>query len=280
MKKIIIVAILIAFGLNLSAQGNDKDFRFGLKIDPSFNWLKPDNEKDFTNGGLQLGFGVGAITDFKLGENIWLSTGFSMDFSGAKLNYVDNGNDKDTTGYYVYDDAILEISDLAGVDSATYAPYLFYQLNKRQYKVNYVNIPLMLKMKTNEIGYLTYYGQFGLLTSIKTKARATDDVALSGTVSSLEDLNIDSEVSFVKASLSIGGGFEYAFAESTSAFVTVAYNYGFTSITKKESKHVVDFDESDVLDATGNLVASPTFNAYTPQKNIPHAIRLTIGILF
>ena len=280
MKKIIIVAILIAFGLNLSAQGNDKDFRFGLKIDPSFNWLKPDNAKDFTNGGLQLGFGVGAITDFKLGENIWLSTGFSMDFSGAKLNYVDNGNDKDTTGYYVYDDAILEISDLAGVDSATYAPYLFYQLNKRQYKVNYVTLPLMFKMKTNEIVSLTYYGQFGLLTSIKTKARATDDVALSGTVSSLEDLNIDSEVSFGKASLSIGGGFEYAVAESTSAFVTVAYNYGFTSITKKESKHVVDFDESDVLDATGNLVASPTFNAYTPQKNIPHAIRLTIGILF
>jgi len=280
MKKIITAALIIAFGINSNAQGNDKDFRFGLKIEPSFNWLKPDNAKDFTNGGLQLGFGVGAITDFKLAENIWLSTGFSMDFSGAKLNYVDNGNDKDTTGYYVYDDAIMEISDLAGVDSATYATYLFYQLNTRTYKVNYVNIPLMLKMKTNEIGYLTYCGQFGLLTSIMTKARSSDDVTLSGTVSSLEDLNIDSEVSFMKASLSIGGGFEYAISESTSAFVTVAYNYGFTSITKKDSKHVVDFDESDVLDAAGNLVASPTFNPYTPQKNIPHAIRLTIGILF
>ena len=160
------------------------------------------------------------------------------------------------------------------------ADYLFYQLNKRAYKVNYVNIPMMLKMKTNEIGYLTYYGQFGLLTSIMTKARSTDDVTLSGTASSLEDLNIDSEVSLMKASLSIGGGFEYAISESTSAFVTVAYNYGFTSITKKESKHVVDFDESDVLDAAGSLVDNPTFNGYTPQKNIPHAVRLTVGILF
>ena len=280
MKKIITAVIIVALGVNSNAQGNEKDFRFGLKIEPSFNWLKPDNAKDFTNGGLQLGFGVGAITDFKLAENIWLSTGFSLDFSGAKLNYLDNGNDRDTTGYYVYDDAIVEISDMEGVDSARYADYLFYQLNKRAYKVNYVNIPMMLKMKTNEIGYLTYYGQFGLLTSIMTKARSTDDVTLSGTASSLEDLNIDSEVSLMKASLSIGGGFEYAISESTSAFVTVAYNYGFTSITKKESKHVVDFDESDVLDAAGSLVDNPTFNGYTPQKNIPHAVRLTVGILF
>jgi len=280
MKKIITAVIIVVLGFNVNAQGNEKDFRFGLKIEPSFNWLKPDNAKDFTNGGLQLGFGVGAITDFKLAENIWLSTGFSLDFSGAKLNYLDNGNDRDTTGYYVYDDAIVEISDMEGVDSARYADYLFYQLNKRAYKVNYVNIPMMLKMKTNEIGYLTYYGQFGLLTSIMTKARSTDDVTLSGTASSLEDLNIDSEVSLMKASLSIGGGFEYAISESTSAFVTVAYNYGFTSITKKESKHVVDFDESDVLDAAGSLVDNPTFNGYTPQKNIPHAVRLTVGILF
>ena len=280
MKKIITAIILLGFVLNVNAQGNEKDFRFGLKIEPSFNWLSPDNAKDFTNGGLQLGFGVGAITDFKLGENIWLSTGFSMDFSGAKLMYLDNGNDRDTTGYYVYDDAILEIGDLSGVDSATYASYNFYQLDKRQFKVNYVNIPLMLKMKTNEIGYLTYYGQFGLLTSIKTKARANDDVTLNGTTLSLEDLNVDSEVAFMKSSLSIGGGFEYAISPSTSAFVTVAYNYGFTSITKKESKHVIDLDESDVLVSNGNLAAGSSFNAYTPQKNIPHAIRLTIGILF
>ena len=272
--------MIVALGFNSIAQGNEKDFRFGLKIEPSFNWLKPDNAKDFTNGGLQLGFGVGAITDFKLAENIWLSTGFSLDFSGVKLNYLDNGNDRDTTGYYVYDDAIVEISDMEGVDSARYADYLFYQLDKRAYKVNYVNIPMMLKMKTNEIGYLTYYGQFGLLTSIMTKARSTDDVTLSNTSSSLEDLNIDSEVSLIKASLSIGGGLEYAISESTSAFVTVAYNYGFTSITKKESKHVVDFDESDVLDASGSLLDNPTFNGYTPQKNIPHAVRLTVGILF
>ena len=37
-------------------------------------------------------------------------------------------------------------------------------------------------MKTAEIGYLTYFGQFGLNTSIKTKARATDGgVIISGT---------------------------------------------------------------------------------------------------
>jgi len=283
MKKIITGMILLALGVNLNAQseGNEKSFRFGLGIEPSFNWLKPDNAKDFASGGMQMGFGVGAVTDFKLGENVWLSTGFSMDFSGAKLNYLDNNNGKDTTGYYVYDDAIVDIETLAAADSATYMSYTGYLLSERQMKVNYVNIPLMLKMKTNEIGYLTYYGQFGLLAAIKTKARANDNVTLSGSGSTLSDLNIDSEIGFLKSALTIGGGGEYAVSGSTSIFFSVAYNYGFTSITKKDSKHVVDIDESTLLiDANGAVNSTPDYKAYSPQKNIPHAVRLSVGILF
>ena len=99
MKKIITAALIIALGINSNAQGNEKDFRFGLKIEPSFNWLSPDKAEKFESGGIKMGFGIGAMTDFKLGGNVWLSTGVAVDFSGAKLNYLDN-TISDTSGFY------------------------------------------------------------------------------------------------------------------------------------------------------------------------------------
>lgn len=280
MKKIVTILSLCAFVFSLNAQdggGNDKSFRFGLRVEPSFNWLKPDNKKDFSYGGIKMGFGVGAITDFKLGGNVWLSTGVALDFNGAKINYLDNNNSLDTTGYFYANDAIIEIKNISS-DSATLSNYSTIQLEDRNYKVNYINIPLFIKMKTKEIGYITYFGQFGLNTSIKTKARANDGgKILAGTninLDELKDLNIDSEVSPVKMAGSIGFGIEYNVSGTTSVVTSVSYDYGFTSLTKKNSKHVIDFDGSDLVSAT------PTYKAYTPQKNIAHGVRLTIGILF
>jgi len=35
----------------------------------------------------------------------------------------------------------------------------------QSYNLKYVEIPLSLKLRTNEIGYLTYYGNFGFRTA-------------------------------------------------------------------------------------------------------------------
>ena len=286
MKKIITAVILLGLVFNVNGQGNDKAFRFGLKIEPSFNWLKPDKAEKFESGGIKMGFGIGAMTDFKLGGNIWLSTGVAIDFNGAKLNYLDN-TITDTTGFYPgyfhyssgqssgivsVDDANTALLDTA---STTFSEYSFIQLESRSYKVQYVNIPLFIKMKTDEIGYLTYFGQFGLNTSIKTKARATDGgVIIRGTniaLTDLDDLDIEKEVNLFKVAGSIGGGFEYNLSESTSLTVAVNFDYGFTSLTKKDSDHII---------AIQNGQAVAAFEKYSDQKNKANAVRLSIGILF
>lgn len=286
MKKIITAVILLGLVFNVNAQGNDKDFRFGLKIEPSFNWLTPDKAEKFESGGIKMGFGIGAMTDFKLGGNVWLSTGVAIDFNGAKLNYLDN-TITDTTGFYPgyfhyssgqssgivsVDDANTALLDTA---SSTFSEYSFIQLESRSYKVQYVNIPLFIKMKTGEIGYLTYFGQFGLNTSIKTKARASDGgVIISGTnlaLTDLDDLDIEKEVNLFKVAGTIGGGFEYNLSESTSLTVAVNFDYGFTSLTKKDSDHII---------AIQNGQAAAAFEKYSDQKNKANAVRLSIGILF
>ena len=286
MKKIITVAILLGLVFNANAQGNDKDFRFGLKIEPSFNWLSPDKAEKFESGGIKMGFGIGAMTDFKLGGNVWLSTGVAVDFSGAKLNYLDN-TISDTSGFHpVYfhyssgqSSGIVSVDDvntaLLDTTSTTFSEYSSFKLIDRTIRAQYVNIPLFIKMKTNEIGYLTYFGQFGLNTSIKTKARSTDNVDLISatnlTPSDLDDLDIEKEVNLFKLAGSIGGGFEYNLSESTSLSVGVIFDYGFTSLTKKTSDHVI---------AKQNGQAVTTFENYTDQKNKANAVRLTVGILF
>jgi len=286
MKKIITAALIIAFGINSNAQGNDKDFRFGLKIEPSFNWLSPDRAEKFESGGIKMGFGIGAMTDFKLGGNVWLSTGVAVDFNGAKLNYLDN-TISDTSGFYPgyfhyssgQSSGVVSVDDvntaLLDPDTTIFSDYSFFQLESRSYKVQYVNIPLFIKMKTAEIGYLTYFGQFGLNTSIKTKARATDGgVIISGTniaLTDLDDLDIEKEVNLFKVAGSIGGGFEYNLSESTSLTVAVNFDYGFTSLTKKDSDHII---------AIQNGQAVTEFEKYSNQKNKANAVRLTVGILF
>jgi hypothetical protein len=286
MKKIITAVIIVALGFNSNAQGNDKDFRFGLKIEPSFNWLTPDKAEKFESGGIKMGFGIGAMTDFKLGGNVWLSTGVAVDFSGAKLNYLDN-TISDTSGFYPgyfhyssgQSSGIVSVDDvntaLLDTTSTTFSEYSSIKLKDRTIRAQYVNIPLFIKMKTNEIGYLTYFGQFGLNTSIKTKARSTDNVDLISATnlapSDLDDLDIEKEVNLFKLAGSIGGGFEYNLSESTSLSVGIVFDYGFTSLTKKTSDHVI---------AIENGQPTSEFESYTDQNNKANAVRLTIGILF
>ena len=159
--------------------------------------------------------------------------------------------------------------------STTFSEYSFLKLKERTIRAQYVNIPLFIKMKTKEIGYLTYFGQFGLNTSIKTKARSTDagDIISATNLASsdLDDLDIEKEVNLFKLAGSIGGGFEYNLSESTSLSVGIVFDYGFTSLTKKTSDHVI---------AIENGQATTEFESYTDQNNKANAVRLTIGILF
>ena len=286
MKKIITAVIIVALGFNSNGQGNEKDFRFGLKIEPSFNWLSPDKAEKFESGGIKMGFGIGAMTDFKLGGNVWLSTGVAVDFNGAKLNYLDN-TITDSSGFYPgyfhyssgQSSGIVSVDDvntaLLDTASTTFSEYSFLKLKERTIRAHYVNIPLFIKRKTKEIGYLTYFGQFGLNTSIKTKARSTDagDIISATNLASsdLDYLDIEKEVNLFKLAGSIGGGFEYNLSESTSLSVGIVFDYGFTSLTKKTSDHVI---------AIENGQATTEFESYTDQNNKANAVRLTIGILF
>ncbi len=294
MKKLVTVLSLLSIFLNFSffAQTEDpvvieqtpQKIRFGLKGFSSIGWLSPENERSLTRGKLGLGFGWGLNTEFYMNKTTSFRTGFSLSTYSAGLEYNDNEKTsnqayKDT--YYVINNAEFQLWEN---DSIIPNGNLF-KLNYRKYNLSYLNIPLILKLKTKEIGYITYFGEFGGTIGLKTKANVEDTQigVLPDTINEnisfvtqgnesvpTNDFNFNDVSQPLRAGLCLGAGAEYNFSGSTALFFQLNWNYFMTNMMKKQEKD--------------NYLR--TFNNDTNKfesvnsKAIPGSFHLTVGILF
>jgi hypothetical protein len=278
MKKIAILAfsVLLAGGVTeTKAQDNpneSKSLRFGLQMDPSLSWYSPVDKKKHENAGIRPKMALGAALDFKLAENVWFATGLRFSFLGGKVGYLENSID--TIGYYINNarEDIYSFKDLPELDSLFFTQNSFIRLNEREFRVRYLTIPLMFKMKTKEIGYLTYFGQIGALLNVKMGSVKGNDVGINMTnpqAVNYQDLIIDKESSFLNAALNVGFGAEYNLSGSTSLFGSLNFSYGLTGVVNKKSNQLV----------MGDYANNPA--PYQMAKGINnHVISLSIGVLF
>ena len=282
MKKIVITTLLILPLLCFNAQEEEgKKFRFGLLGNTSVGWLAPDDSRKFSSGGVGLGLGWGLQMEFKLGKTTSFATGFNLESFSAKLNYADDLLPSYKPTYYLLNDNFeyVKWDELSpSIDSLQGD---LYQLKERKYAVNYVNIPFILKMKTKEIGYFTYFGEFGAIVGLKTKARVddvSDRIDTTSTVFSVDvanfpglgDLDLAKGTQPIRAGLRVGGGAEYNISGTTSLFFSLHYNYFITNaLTRAASEDYLRSYNSD----TGQFEA-------VGAKAIPGSVSLTVGILF
>ena len=275
MKKTLIIGLTLFGYTAAKAQDDDKNFRFGLKLTPSINWLKIDDEKRFSKRGSVVKFGYCLITEFKLAGAAWFSTGFQIDYDGGKIDYnsiTDGGiTYPSVTGYYYNDnDGFLEVEDISKTDTAAFNRYKGYGLANRKYKSTYLTLPINLRLKTKEIGYITYYGNIGLLASIHLKSKADDQLLDGTTAVTIEDQNVSKDMAFTKFGFNIGGGIEFNLSGSTSIIAGLNWIQGFTNYVRGDSKYNIDFPK--------------TFNSgkwtRLEQKFTTQAIALSVGVLF
>ena len=263
MKKIItlfFVALLAG-----STFGQDKTFRFGLKIDPSISWFSPDNSKKFEQEKAGFGFAFGAMGDISFSDNFGLNIGIGMSFENATMNFYP-GASADSVYYMLNRDSEFIDWTYGSANPISGDTSLFY-LNSRKYRINYFYLPIVLKMKTKQIGMMTYYGQFGLDMRIKTKLRVDDETTGTGTnIPETEDLNADPGAQLINLGLNIGAGVEYNISGSTSLVGGISYVYGLTNALKKE-------------DATLARFNGGTPESITQQATL-NGLRITIGVLF
>lgn len=195
--------MLTIFVVDANAVTNN-GLHFGLKAAPSLAWLRTDS-KGLQSNGSKFGFTYGLITEFKFSDNYSFATGIDVTYRGGKTRTTE--------------ESLLNtiVSD-------------------KSITLQYVEIPITLKLKTNEIGYLTYYLQAGLAPGINIRARndvksSTQDKT-TGAVTTYESTNDDigSSINTLNLSMIIGGGVEYTLSGSTVLLAGIQFNNGFLDV--------------------------------------------------
>jgi hypothetical protein len=269
-----------------SKENEIKNFRFGLAIMPSVNWYDTES-KIIQRNGVAIKFGGGLITEFRLAKVASIQTGINILNAGGQVTYKNGGlyNPGATTVNYYYNNKADDIVEYNSVTPSTVGSHTRYQLNTRKYKTTYIGVPILLKLKTREIGAMVYFGQFGLNSFFRWKARANDEVQIidgpnSGTNEKKTNLMISKDASIYNAALNFGFGTEWNLAGTTSMVFGVNYNLGFTNVLKKHSEYLekrFNHDDYNVNSTTNNTYYTTDQLEQIVKEN---SIVLTIGVLF
>lgn len=167
----------LTFMHTVSAQDNRKVI-IGFKASPNFAWTRM-MEGPMENNGLGLGFSYGLMGDINIANNpnYWLSTEFIVTSTPSKINTNDTlWSEKSSNGGIPYKNASFS------------------------YNLQYIQIPITLKLKTNEIGKFKYWGQFGIapafLMQQKLKTASSPSVYGGGTQSHNPNLDGNDKYDF------------------------------------------------------------------------------------
>jgi len=275
MKKIntlIMFCLLTILSYAQATKTSTSKYRLGFKVSPNVSWLASD-DANMSVGDKSLQFGYGLNFDIFFADNYAIGTGFNINNTGGKYSYFAQytGNDFDATG--------AEIVNMKQVG-----------LIERDLRLQYLQIPLTFKMKTNEIGYITYWGQFGLGLNMNLKALSADNIDYlyyqnkntlewekSNRVSSstTNPTDIKNEVNIFSSNLIFAAGIEYNLSGNTSILAGLTFQNGFTDALKGTGV-AKDQSTNSPMFNVGASNAPKTFEL----SGLPNYIELNIGILF
>lgn len=206
MKKLLIFIVLCLPVLCFS-QDAAKKYQFGIKAAPNLGWISPDT-RGYSSEGTKLGFGWGFMADINIIDNYYFGMGFNLNYHNSSLSY----------------NTLYPITQINGSDS------LFNGKLIRDLRLQYIEVPLLFKMKTNRFKEYRFLGQIGFVTSFNIKARAHDVFYQEGAKAIAGDMDVFDDIAFAKEALLIGGGFEYSIDKSTFLVFSLNYNNGFTDV--------------------------------------------------
>jgi len=245
MRKINLILLIAAlFIANISVAQNDSNttssssmnsndyqkIRIGIYGDFGFSYLKPKSN-DFMSEGIRGSYSYGLVVDNNFTKNYTFSTGIRFSSYGGKLQFKDTVPSNGTM--------------------------------MRSYRVNYLEIPLNLKLKTNEMGYFKPFVQVGLNNGFRLSAYSDNEFRSVGSTSAVvtENNDISSETTFYRLSLEVGIGTEFSISQSLSAFALLSFQNGLTNSMKADH---YDYSESRA----------------TKESAMFKKFALTVGLLF
>lgn len=214
MKKVFLlslISVLLCSALHAQREFYGRSVRFGFKVDPVLaNAFRPaENGIERTSSGFGVNYGLMADVMFSDGRGAF-ATGLEIAHGASELAY-----NTSTRGLY------RKEAEAAGAGNDQ-----LYKL-----RLQYLQIPLSVKLKTNQQNGFRFWGQFGTYMGALLKSR----MDYSAGPLAEENVNVMKHTNKVNLGLLIGAGGEYQLAEKTDLFFGLGLENGFTDITSNNS---------------------------------------------
>ncbi len=200
MKKTLLYIFLLITTPLLMAQ-NAGETRFSFILTPQISWVKSDHQ-DIDNKGSHFGYNFGIIMDRFFSDNYAFTTGLTINTTGGKLAYP----------------------------SIMTGETLNFAAMSQTYKLKYIEIPLGLKLRSEDMHRTNIYGRFGLSPQINIQAKNNGGSS------------INKEVRLLDLGYHLGGGIEYSLGGRNALILGVLFNNGFMDITDHDH-----FDDKAIL---------------------------------
>lgn len=194
-------------------------YHLGLQLAPNVSMAEP---RELSHAAIQseAHFGYGFVFDAMFTEKYAIGTGVNVFYNGGITQHL----------------AFQEDENGLSIEAV--------QLVQQQ---QYVEIPLTFKMRTNEIGYTTYFGQFGAGFGLNVRSEGSQKTTSFATLDSLgsvtevvfsqsaleaaesEQVSMADRTRLFRPSMIIGLGAERRLTGSTALVFALRYNVGLRS---------------------------------------------------
>jgi hypothetical protein len=213
-KKIILfIIILLCHAKIMVAQ----DYRYGLYTAPVISWFRTDVET-VSNKGARAGFAFSISAERYLTGNWYFTTGLAFTTASARLVSTN--------------DSFFRFSDRTSTVKAG-DPVI--------YRLQYISMPVGIKIKTSETGYLKYFAEFGLDPKVVISGRVdipSIDIKRKSAMTEIRRFN---------AAYHLTGGAEYSIDGNTSLILALGYESNIFDITR-------DFESSETDRTTHKML--------------------------
>lgn len=188
--------------------------RFGAFIAPNASWMKPtastDDEKEYSvrSDGSKVGFTYGLMIDYSFAPNYGLVSGVQITTTGGKI-------------------IATAIDQTIGASKVQRADF--------NYNLQYLEVPLNLKLRTDDLGGFKFFGQVGLTAGINIAKKAdytvdyyTADSVLKTVSDTRSKITGDfGAIAPILFSMNVGAGMEMPVAPKLRFYIGLFFNNGF-----------------------------------------------------
>jgi len=202
-----ITALLL---LTTTVLNGQQKIGFGVHADPVISWFSSDI-KAVQNNGARPGFNFGLTFNKYFTDNYSLSTGLSLITAGGRLTA------SDTTELIFTNFQTTVLPDKPIV-----------------YKIQYLSVPVGLKLQTNQIGYITFFTDLGLDPKVIVGGKMDIPANSIKGEKALEELRV------FNLGYHITAGVEYSLGGTTALVVGLNFDNNFLDVTKENGNQPVD----------------------------------------